>query len=88
MQVDNVTLSTVGVGLGGGRPSVGANKGSIDVAEHISPHLANSYVKDLNLSDQKRSRRVKRTVRRGPQLGPLQRSIWEGSWSFLAAPLK
>ena len=50
----NVTLSTVGVGLGGGRPSVGADEGSVDVVEYISPHLANPCVKGLNLSDQRR----------------------------------
>jgi hypothetical protein len=54
MEVDDVALSTVGVGLGGGRPSVGADEGSIDVVEHISPHLANPCVKGLNLSDQRR----------------------------------
>ena len=54
MEVDDVALSTVGVGLGGGRPSVGADEGSIDVVEHISPHLANSCVKGLNLSEQRR----------------------------------
>jgi len=54
MEVDDVALSTVGVVLGGGRPSVGANEGSIDVVEHISPHLTNLCVKGLNLSDQQR----------------------------------
>ena len=54
MEVDDVALSTVGVVLGGGRPSVGANEGSIDVVEHISPHLTNLCVKGLNLSNQQR----------------------------------
>ena len=54
MEVDDIALSTVGVGLGGGRLSVGADEGSIDIVEHISPHFANPCVKGLNLSDQQR----------------------------------
>jgi len=54
MEVDDVALSTVRASLGGGRPSVGADEGSIDVGEHISPHFANPCVKGLNLSDQQR----------------------------------
>jgi len=54
MEVDDVAFSTIGVGLGGGRPSVSADEGSIDVVEHISPHFANPCVKGLNLSNQQR----------------------------------
>jgi len=54
IEVDDVALSTVWASLGGGRPSVGADEGSIDVVEHISPHFANPCVKGLSLSDQQR----------------------------------
>ena len=47
MEVDNVALSTVVVGLG-------ADEGGIDTAEYISPHFANPCIKGLNLSDQRR----------------------------------
>jgi len=54
MEEDVVAPSTVEVGLGSDTPSVGADEGSVDIVDHVSPYFANPCVKDLNLSNQQR----------------------------------
>jgi hypothetical protein len=71
-EVDDVAFSTVGVGLGSGRPSVGANEGSVDVVEHISPHFANPCIKGLNLRVRDQQREILKELKIQRVRGPNQ----------------
>lgn len=42
VEPDNIAFQARGVGLGGGRPTVLLDKGSVDVVEHVGPYFADA----------------------------------------------